>query len=459
MKKYLIASLFFSLTSCASLSPVNKPFVIRDYQEATLTNGLKVLLVKDNSLPYISATLMIHSGSVSDPSPHFGLTSFVSGMLDRGTKKYSTMEIADAFGRLGTNLSIATDREYTFITSNTLSDHQVTLFDLLGEVISQATFPQKEIKRYKSEVLAALKTMADKPSSYTQRMYDAYLYGDHPYGRLTVGSIKSVEMITRPQILNHYSKVFRPNNATLAVVGDFKENIISLLEDSFKDWKEQSIEPIAFTPKPVMKKRLVRLVTKEDLKQAEIRIGHIGIKRDNPDFLKLRVANTILGRGFVSRLMDHIRDNLGLTYSISSDFDARLDYGPFTIATFTNNQTVAKTIEETLTLLETFHKEGVTKEEVSVAKKYLLGVFPQAIDTPEKLAFNLLLLRLYSIPDSYLETYSSKISKITVKDVNQVIKKYIDPYNLKILVYAPSKVYAQVQFVGEIEVHPHTNFK
>ena len=88
--------------------------------------------------------------------------------------------------------------------------------------------------------------------------------------------------------------------------------------------------------------------------------------------------------------MDHIRDNLGLTYSISSEFNARLDRGPFSISTFTKNQTTGQTIQEILTILETFYKKGVTKEEVSLAKKYLLGVFPQALETPERLAFNLL---------------------------------------------------------------------
>ena len=183
------------------------------------------------------------------------------------------------------------------------------------------------------------------------------------------------------------------------------------------------------------------------------------LSASNPDFLRLRIANTILGRGFVSRLMDHVRDNLGLTYSISSDFDARLDKGPFSITTFTKNQTTGKIIQEILTILETFHKEGVTKKEVSLAKKYLLGIFPQAIDTPERLAFNLLILRLYGVSDNYLRTYQSKISKITTRQVNAAIKKHLDPYNLKILIYANSKVLPQIRSFGIVEVRNHTDFE
>ena len=140
-------------------------FAIRDYRELQLKNGLKVLLVQDNSLPYISTTLMFHKGSISDPTLYFGLTSFVTGLLDMGTKNRSAIEIADAFAKLGTQLSSTAQRDYILITTNTLSRYQKTLFELLAEVISQPSFPKTEIKRHKDKVLAAIKTMSDRPSA------------------------------------------------------------------------------------------------------------------------------------------------------------------------------------------------------------------------------------------------------------------------------------------------------
>ena len=455
MKKYLFV--FLLLQACIT-SPVKQDFAIRDYKNIQLKNGLKVLLIHDNSLPYISATLMLHAGSSSDPIMYFGLTSFVNKMLDRGTKKHSTTELADAFARLGTSFSVSTARDYTLISMGTLSRHQKPLFQLLGEVISQPIFPESEIERHRGEVLATIATEADHPSTYAQKMFNLYLYGSHPYGRSVLGVPKTVRSIKKKQILEHYLRVFRPNNATLAVVGDFDDNIQALLEESFKHWNPGDIITQPFTKKPAIKTRLIRLVTKEDLTQAEVRIGHIGIKRDHPDFLKLRVANTILGRGFTSRLMDHIRDDLGLTYSIGSSFDARSDQGPFSITTFTKNESVGLTIKETLAVLEKLYQQGVTAEEVSLAKKYLLGIFPQVLDTAEKLAFNLLILRFYGIPDDYLTTYQSKISRISARQVNQVIKKHIDPHNLKILVYANKKVLPQLRPIGMVEVHHYTDF-
>ena len=455
MKKYSL--LFFLLLSCSTTS-VKKDFAIRDYKKVQLANGLNVLLISDNSLPYISASLMLHTGSSGDPYMYFGLTSFVSKMLDRGTHNRSALEIADAFAQLGTSFSASTSRDYTLVHANTLSKHQASLFPLLGEVMSQPNFPDKEIERYRSEVLAAIQTIADNPSAYAQKMFNMHLYGSHPYGRSVVGVEKSVKSIKKKHIVNHYAKIFRPNNATLAVVGDFNENIIDLLEESFKNWKSQLVSPQVFPKKTLFEDRSIRLVTKEDLVQAEVRIGHFGIHRKHPDFLRLRIANTILGSGFTSRLMDHIRDNLGLTYRIGSYFDARLDQGPFTITTFTKNQTVGQTIKETLTVLETFHQKGVTKQEVANAKQYLLGIFPQALDTPEKLAFNLLILNFYGISDDYLRNYRSNISRITVRQVNRAIKKHIDPYKLKILVYAHKDILPQLRPLGIIDVRHYTDF-
>ena len=266
MKKYGL--LLLLLMSCTT-SSIKKDFAIKNYRELELKNGLKILLVQDNSLPYISTTLMFHKGSISDPTLYFGLTSFVTDMLDMGTKNRSALEIADAFAKLGTQLSSTAQRDYILMTTSTLSNYQKELFELLAEVISQPSFPQAEIERNKAKVLATIKTMSDKPSTYTQKMYNMYLYGSHPYGRSTLGSLKSVESIKRKQIVEHYSKIFRPSNATLAVVGDFDNNIKHLLENTFKNWTDTKVSPPSFPKKPIIKNRLIRLVTKDDLTQAE----------------------------------------------------------------------------------------------------------------------------------------------------------------------------------------------
>ena len=167
----------------------------------------------------------------------------------------------------------------------------------------------------------------------------------------------------------------------------------------------------------------------------------------------LRLANTILGGAFASRLNSRIRRDLGLTYNIGSHFDALQDTGPFEISTFTKNQTVGQTVSETLKILSDFKANGVTSDEVDSTKGYLKGIFPSAIETPEKLAFNLMILRFYELPDTYLTNYLRNIDRISASDVNRAIKKHIDDKNLKVLVYTSAEtVLPQLEPIGKVEV-------
>ena len=459
MKNVILLLTVFLLSAC-STSPIGSDFEVRDYDEVKLSNGLKVLLIKDNSLPYISAGLLVKIGQSNDPDGKSGLTSFVAQLMSRGTQNYKAPELAEELGKLGTEFSASVDTDYTLFSMGTLSQHEDRLLELFGEIMGRQSFNDNEIRRLKRQTVSSIKKSVDDPSSFADILYEAYIYGPHPYGRTINGTVSSVRSIQRKDIIRHYLKYFRPNNATLAVVGNFDKDIKSRLEKHFADWtkRDTKAEPLPEVEK--VEGRKIRLVNKPDLVQAQIRLGHIGIKRSDPDFLKLRVANTILGSGFVSRLMDEIRDNLGLTYSIRSQFHSRLWEGPFVVSTFTKNKTVGKTVQETLRIIEEFKEQGVTEEEVNSAKNYLLGVFPQAIDTPEKLAFNLLILDFFGISRDYLDNYVDNISDITTQEVNQAIKKHFTPENIKILVYANSqKVIKQLKPVGEIESRVYSEFR
>ena len=246
--------------------------------------------------------------------------------------------------------------------------------------------------------------------------------------------------------MQFYLKAFQPANSILAVVGKFTPDLKAKIEQGFGSWEKREVSDSKFPELTPQEGRQFRLVDKPGLVQTQIRIGSYGIKRNDSDFLALRVANTILGGAFESRLMNRIRKELGLTYSINSAFDARRDRGPFAVETFTKNATAGKTVTETLKVLEDFRASGVTSAELDRAKGYLQGLFPAAIETPEKLAYNLLVLRLYGISDSYLTNYPRDIDDLSVSEVNRAINKHLDPKNLKVLVYSNSNdVLTQIQ--------------
>jgi zinc protease len=403
--------------------------------------------------------MLIKAGSSSDPLGQSGLMLATSSLLEKSTKTKSAPEVADAFGFYGSDFSVDVDPDFTTLSTSALSRDREAILKLYSEVILQPTFPSPEVTRLKEQIMASIKRSYDEPEDFTERAFKQYLLGPHPYSRPVEGSVRDVQTIRQKDILQNYLKWFRPNNAILAVVGDYNDEFVNALREQFSGWESKPVESLRFSQPAKPLGLQLNLVERDDLAQAQIRFGHQGIKRTNPDFLTLRVANTILGGGFSSRLMKEIRIKRGLTYGIYSGFSAQLDEGPFSVSTFTRFDKVGETVSETLRVIKEFRAKGVTDEEVSDAIGYLKGAFPRSVETPEQLAMNLLALRFYGIPDTYLTDYIANLKKINKDDVNSVIAKYFHPDQMKVLIYSTkAAVIDQLRPIGTLEVHPFKDF-
>lgn len=412
---------------------------LRNYRELKLPNGLQVLFLPDQSLPALSMGLLIKSGGTSDPEGLAGLTNFVSDLLDQGTKKRNATQIADDLGRIGASFRSSVDFDYTYLAISGLSVSAGDLLTNFNEFVTEPTFPDAEIKRVREQTVANMQRSLDNPRTVADLGILGALYGKHPYGRPVVGLRTQLPTVTKKNVIQHYLKYYRPNNSILVVVGKFGAAFEKKVESTFGAWSKREIaKPALETPKSTGGIR-IRIVEKPGLTQAQIRIAGIGIKRQDPDFMALRLANTILGGAFASRLNDKIRKELGLTYSINSSFDSRIERGPFEISTFTKVESIDKVVNETIKLYREFIAKGVTSEELSRAKGYLKGIFPQAIETSDKLGFNLVLLRLYGIPDRYLTHYLRDLDDISVSQVNSAIRRNMKPDDLAIVVHAPKE--------------------
>jgi zinc protease len=372
-------------------------------------------------------------------------------LLDQGTSRHTAPQIAEALARLGTEFNAATEEDYSLASVGSLSTNADALLDLFSEVVMQPAFADAEIARARAQALARIQKRVDDANGFADAAFADYLFGDHPYSRTELGTATAMAEIKKKNIIMNYKRYYRPNNSILAVVGKIGPELRQRVEKVFGAWQPQEVAPPAFPPPPKIEGLSIRLVEKPGIQQAQIRIGQVGIRRQDEDFLALRVANMVLGAPFTSRLMKQIRVKLGLTYSISSAFEARLAEGPFVISTFTKPQTTGKAVEETLKVLREFRDGGVAADEVELAKSYLKGLFPQAIETAERFAQNLMLLRLYGVPDTYLSTYAQAMDKIQVADVNRVIQKHFDPKNLRIVVYASADVLPQLKPLGAVE--------
>ncbi len=414
-------------------------FKLRPMHEVQLENGLRVLFITDNTLPRVSMTMLVKVGARQDPQGKEGLNNLAARLLEDGTQSKNATVVADELGQLGTEINIEPSNDFTVIAMDALVNSSDRLLSLYSDIVMNPAFLDAEVARAKAQMIAQQQKKVDNPSSYANDAFDEFLFKGHPYANDVTGTPASVKKITKQDIIRHYLNNYRPNNAQLAVVGRFDKAFEAKVGEAFKKWSGKPIRDFA-TPelKPIGDLE-VKVLSKPGLQQAQIRIGEIGIRRNDPDFLKLRLANVALGGEFGSRLNQHVRDDLGLTYSIYSYFDARADRGSFTISTFTKNETIGKTLDESLKVFTDFVEKGLTEEEFKAAKEQMLGQFPRAIETADRLAYNVLILNYYGVPLSYLQDFNKNVAAMALTDVNQTIQKHLEAKKLRVLVYADEK--------------------
>lgn len=434
-------------------------FKLRPYKDVTLKNGLKVILIEDNSLPYLSLGMLVRVGSIQDPKNMSGLTDEVAELLDKGTRQHTAIELSDTMAQYGGEFNASASKDATYISGSTLSFHEDEFIKQFGEIVTEASFPQNEVDRLRKRKTAELRQLVDEPEAVLEVSSEALLFPNHPYEKPVSGLLKDVKGIKKKEIIKHYLQYYRPSNAQLAVVGKFSPQIVEKLEKAFGGWTDRAVKAPEKFSFPTVPGQQIWIVDKGDLQQAQIRLAHEGIARKNADYIPLRLASVILGGGFLSRLMTEIRVKRGLTYSINSGFDVRLNQGPFEISTFTRHDKIGETVKETMRVLKDFHEQGPTEAELAEAKALLKGQFPRSLETPEALASSLLYLRFFGIPDSYLTTFNKEVDRLKLSDVKRVAAEYLHPENLKIIVHAPKrKAQPQLEGIAPIKVVPANQF-
>lgn len=448
--KYILLSLTLILQACATAPSLRQPlntefqiykgdtFQLRPMKQVILANGLKVIFIKDETLPLIHFQLRINSGVREEATR--GLNNLTASLLEMGTKNRSAEQIADDFSDIASEIEIQADSDFTMLSANALNENAEVLVGLMSDMVQNPVFAQDEIDKMKARIISQLKAKKDKPSEIAAQLYSQLIYLNHPYGKDSEGSIESIKKVTRQDIFSHFQANYLPNNSALIVVGQFNESFEEKVKLAFGLWEKKNLLPKKLFNLTENDKLKMRLVSKKDLKQTQIMIGQLGIQRTNPDYLYIRMANEILGGSFASRLNQHVRDDLGLTYSIYSYSDPAADRGTLTISTFTKNESVEKTIDESLKVVNEFYEKGISEKELNAAKAQMIGQFPRAIETISGFAFNIAYLDFHQIPIQYLVDFNQVVQAVTVSDLNRVIKKYFNPSKNQILVYGDQAV-------------------
>ena len=408
---------------------------VRKPVRITTKNGMTALLIQRSAIPFITVSVAVKAGSVNAPAGLAGLANITAGLLTEGTKTRKATRISEEIDFIGGELSSSGGIDFATASLKLLSKDREKGFDLLADILINPSFPPEEIERAKGRIKAGIISKKDDPSTIAAEAFNKILFGNHPYSRPADGYLESLERIKREQIVRFHSSYYRPGNTVMAVVGDIdKAELTRLLDEYFGKWEGKKSPTPEYAKAKGLTKRTVKVIDKK-ISQASIQIGHLGLKRSNPDFYAAYVMNYIFGGGgFVSRLMTEIRDNRGLVYGIYSYFNPLKEVGPFRVSLQTKNESAIEAIKETLRQLREMVKKGVTEEELRDAKDYIIGSFPLKFTTNKKIASYLTYIEIYGLGLDYLERFPKIIERLGVEDINRVAKKYLDPENYLLVV-------------------------
>ena len=412
-------------------------------QKHQLSNGLAVWIVEHHEVPLAQVNLIVRSGSAADPIGKYGVGSLTAAMLDEGAGTRSSLDLADAIEFLGANLSTASSFDSSAIRMSVPVAKLAEALPLMADVALRPSFPAAELDRLRKERLTGLLQARDNVGALVQLAFPRLVFGPtHRYGTSANGLPATIEALTIDDLTTFYRSHFRPDNATLLVVGDLTPaSALPMLEKAFGGWKPGGMAAlVAEVPNaPQLAKRQVYLVDKPEAAQSQIRIGWVGVARSTPDYAVLEVLNTVLGGSFTSRLNQNLREKNGYAYGASSGFDMRISAGPFVAAAGVQTDKTADAIREFFNELNGI-LTPVPADELAKARNYVALGFPGEFETTGDMARKLEELVIYNLPEATFSNFVPSVTAVTAADLQRAAARFIQPERMAVVVVGDRKL-------------------
>ncbi|MET0320764.1 MAG: pitrilysin family protein [Duganella sp.] len=404
-------------------------------QKATLSNGLKVVLAERHAAPVVNLSLMVDAGYASDTHALPGVAKLTLSMLDEGTRRRSALKISEEIEALGAEMSNNSNLDGSFVQLNTLKATLPQALDVYADVVLHPAFEQKEIDRLRKDQLAAIAREKANPSSMAQRVIPGLIYGkDHAYGLPLsgTGTEESVLRIQRADLVQYHQTWFKPNNATLLVVGDTTlADIVPQLEKAFGSWQAGAVpkKQIAQVAQPATTS--VYLMDKPGAKQSVIYGVQLAPPRNAPDMVQLNVVNNIFGGNFGSRINMNLREDKHWSYGVRSSVLPAAGQGLYMSTSPVQADKTREALQELATeYADIAGARPITQAELAVAQDNATLSLPGSFETVSQLGGAYSTILQYQLPEDYYNTVTAKITAMTPADANALAARIIAPGKL-----------------------------
>jgi zinc protease len=416
------------------------------FSSRQLENGLKVLIVPNHEVPFVSVQLGLLAGGWTENKP--GTAAMAAGMLTKGTYKYSEGLLADELETYAINLGGGADMDTAMVSMSCLTEHISRAMGLMGEVVLEPNFPPAEFEKLRKQVLTSLAVASAEPEYVAEREFRQRLYGKHPYSRTATGEIEDVNALSIEDLKVWWNKLARPDMAVLIFAGDIDEDrAVELARSTFGKWQAHGAKPQVKLPQlPQAGQTHIYLVDRPGSIQSQIRVGQLGITRHEDGYFTSRVVSNYFGWAFDSRLNQSIRVAKGLTYSVWGSYIAQRFAGEFDVGTFSKTETTAKAVQAVLDEIGRLKTEGPSQKELDDSRSYILGSFVKNRETPQQIAGDLWLIESQQLGRDYLDRLLIGIANTQKTDCERLVLNTIKPAQLVVVVVGEAE-----KFKSELE--------
>jgi predicted Zn-dependent peptidase len=436
---------------------ISVPRVGREVDRRVLGNGIILYLAEDRSLPVLDVSTVFRAGSLHETAARPGVAQFTASQLrNGGTARRTAEALNEELEVLGASIEASASAEAVSLSLSALAKDSDRALELLSEAIRQPAFGEKSLQIFRGRVVEDLRRLADNPAQLLAREFTRTLYTEaHPLGRPLTPA--QAEAIQAEDLRDHYRRLIRPNNMLMAVVGDFhREEMAARIQALFGDWPPG---PLDLPSPPEVQPRFERgvYIIPRNLAQASLALGHFGVNRFNPDRYAIELMDAILGGGgFSSRIMDRIRTEEGLAYSVGTSFPTGTrDISLFRATAQTKNENVPRAVDAILEEMHRMQRQPVSQEELDRAKEAIINSFVFRFTSRFGVVMQLMMLEFNGYPSDYLDTLLDRYRAVTVADVQRVAREYLHPDASTILIIGdPTKFESAMRIFGPVHRLP-----
>lgn len=401
----------------------------------TLPNGLQVWVLPRNGVPRVDAVLVVKgAGYAADAPERPGEASLLASLLTEGTKQRDARALAEAMQGLGGAIGAGAAQDGLILSANALASQAETMLKLLAEVAREPAFAEKEVALARENALQALKAAEAEPGFRADRALAQAIYASHPYARAQATEA-SINGTTAEGLRGEHARRFRPDHALLVIAGRVDAVAAKAwAEAAFGDWKQNRMAAVETPPAPSSAPPQRLLLDRPGSTQATLRLGRPGAPAGAAEHVALRLASTVLGSGFSSRVNMNLREEKGYTYGANAGARSFLKGGSIVGGADVRNEVTGAALQEFVKEYRRIGTEPVPPAELTLAKRYLSGTHLLGTQQQAALAGTLARSWLVGQPASYLTTFVPSVQKVTAAEVRAVAKRYFAPETQSIVV-------------------------